>query len=358
MIRRQLRRDGAMPFSRYMEYALYQPGLGYYSGGAAIFRQDGDYITAPELSPLFAQALSAQVGELLRLMPEPCILEAGAGRGVLAADLLAALETAGRLPEKYLLLELSADLRERQRETLRRRVPHLLDRVAWLDRLPTGKLRGLILANELLDAMPVDLFDMRDGVARELLVDWRDGFVLYPGAALPERIQQRLRPLALADGYRSECNQRAEAWVATMADLLHTGALLLIDYGFPRNEYYHPQRSEGTLMCHYRHRAHDDPLVLTGLQDITAHIDFTAMAEAGTEAGLSLAGFLPQAEFLLNCGIMDWVTDTANNPASASALKRLLLPGEMGELFKVIAFQKGLDASLRGFARGDRRYRL
>lgn len=360
-IRAQIQDNRGIAFSRYMELALYQPGLGYYGGGSSIFSSGGDFVTAPELTPLFAQALARQVGDILQTLPAAEVLEAGAGSGILAVGLLQALEKSERLPDRYRILELSAPLRARQQQAIERTIPHLADRVEWLEQLPAESFSGLILGNELLDAMPVDLFQMEQGVAKELLVTWDEGFALQLGEALPRELQQRLEPLQLADGYRSECNRRAEAWIATIGQFLKQGAILLIDYGFPRTEYYHPERSSGTLMCHYRQHAHADPFFLPGLQDITAHIEFTAMAEAAVGAGMSVAGFIPQAEFLINCGITEWVEEGSKVETQltiANQLKKLLMPGEMGEMFKVIAFSKQLDLEWRGFSRGDQLYRL
>lgn len=360
---------GWISFARFMEIALYQPGLGYYSGGARKFGAAGDFVTAPELTPLFAQALAAQAEEILRLSA-PRIVEVGAGSGRLAADLLAELERRDALPESYAILELSGELRARQAATLATTAPHLAARVIWLDRLP-DRFDGLVLANELLDAMPVHRVVWGSAAAPHAVAErgvawendapcWRDR---PAGGRLRERAEAIAASLPLAAGQVGEIGLAAADWTATWATILGTGALLLIDYGFPQHEFYHPQRTDGTLMCHYRHRAHDDPFFLPGLQDITAHVDFTAIVEAGASAGLDLLGYTAQASFLLNCGLTDLLARTGD-PASvdylrqAQAAQKLLAPGEMGEIFKVMALGKGIDARLCGFIRGERSHRL
>ncbi len=360
---------GGLPFDRFMELALYTPGLGYYSGGACKFGAQGDFVTAPELSPLFAYALARQIGQVLGHLGGGEVLELGGGSGCLAADLLGDLQRLDRLPERYLMLELSAELRARQRATLEARVPDLAGRVQWLDELPAQALRGLVIANEVIDAMPVSRFRIeRCQVLEEYVVVHEGRFAaswcpattpgLAPGVA---RLAAELGPFA--DGYESEINLRASAWVAAIARRLDAGLLLLIDYGYPRREYYHPQRSAGTLMCHHRHRAHADPLVLVGLQDITAHVDFTTLAEAAVQAGLCVHGFAPQAHFLLASGMESYLErldpeDTAGRLQRLQEIKMLTLPSEMGERFKVLALSRGLDLALLGFALRDFRDRL
>jgi SAM-dependent MidA family methyltransferase len=353
---------GWIPFARYMELALYAPGLGYYSGGARKFGAAGDFVTAPELSPLFAEALAAQLEPVLAASA-PRLLEAGAGSGALALGLLRELERRGTLPERYEILELSGELRARQQDTLARGAPHLAGRVAWLDALPDS-FSGAVVANELLDALPVNI------------VAWREDGVFERGVALANgAFTWQDRPaagalLAVSQGltfvvppYVSEIALAARAWVAEWGRILRRGALLLIDYGFPQREYYHPQRAEGTLMCHYRHHAHGDPLWLPGLNDITAHVDFTAIAEAGHDAGLDVLGYTSQAQFLLNCGLAQLLEarqadGAAAYAALASGAQKLISPAEMGELFKVLMLGRGIDGPLQGFARGDRLHAL
>jgi len=363
---------GWIPFARYMELALYAPGLGYYSGGARKFGAAGDFITAPQLTPLFAQTLAAQALQVMAGSAE-YILEAGAGSGVLAAELLRELERLGALPERYLILELSGELRARQQATLTERVPQLLARVVWLDTLPQT-FSGLVLGNELLDAMPVELVEWRDdprnpaGPAqihqRGVSLDAQGGFAWAERPAQGPLLQAA-QNLPVAAPYVSEIGLAAGAWIAEWGRILERGALLLFDYGFPRHEYYHPQRSSGTLMCHYRHRAHDDPLWWPGLNDITAHVDFTAIAEAGFAAGLDLIGYTSQAQFLFNCGITAVIERLPRDGGRTSLAEtrnagKLISPDEMGELFKVIALGHGLTElePLLGFARGDRSHAL
>lgn len=357
---------GSLGFDRFMELALYAPGLGYYSAGSCKFGEAGDFVTAPELSPLFSRCLAHQCAEVLAVIDGGAILEFGAGSGVMAADLLADLESSDALPSKYYILELSADLRARQQETLREKVPQLLERVSWLDGLPEAGFRGVVLANEVLDAMPVHRFRVRNAKPYELcVVPEGEGFALReeePGEELAAAIAKLQQQVEFPEGYESEVNLRAEEWVRGLAAFLEQGVALLIDYGFPRNEFYHTQRSRGTLMCHYRHRAHEDALILPGLQDITAHVDFTAMAEAAVEAGLSVRGYTSQANFLLANGLTELLNEVQGDMRQqltlAGQVKRLTMPGEMGELFKVMALARGWDRPLQGFAMRDERGRL
>lgn len=354
---------GAIPFARYMELALYTPGLGYYSGGQQKFGEHGDFVTAPELGPVFAQCLARQCAQILEHLDGGEMLEAGAGSGVLAADLLSELEQLGRLPAHYRILELSTELRARQSQTLGARVPHLVERVQWLDRLPEKHWRGIVLGNELLDAMPVERFRVTERGIAQLQVGFEDHGFVWREREASTALQQRIAPLNLPPGYASEAGLVAEAWVQSIAENLEQGVLLFMDYGFPRAEFYHPQRSGGTLMCHYRQRAHDNPFQLVGLQDITAHVDFTAMAVAGRAAGLDLLGYTSQAMFLLGCGLDEIAAPSESQNdrsrlALTAAIKKLTLPHEMGELFKVLALGRGFDTPLRGFALQDRGNRL
>jgi SAM-dependent MidA family methyltransferase len=348
---------GWIPFVRYMELALYAPGLGYYTAGARKFGEAGDFITAPELSPLFGRTLARQAAEIIE-SSAPHILELGAGSGKLAVDMLTELERLGSLPDSYSILEVSADLRERQQERLRGSLPHLLGRVRWLDALPE-KFSGAIIANEVLDALPVHVLHWRDTAISERGVSLGEhGFVWEErpigAAALLDAAEQ----INVPDDYVSEICLAARGLVNSLAQRLEQGAMLFIDYGFGVREFYHPQRSAGTLMCHYRHHAHDDPFFLPGLQDITAHVNFTDIAECGIDAGLELMGYTTQAFFLLNCGITELLKNVSPEnlrdylPLSAQ-LQKLTSPAEMGELFKVIALGKKMANPLSGFARGD-----
>ena len=352
---------GWIDFARFMELALYAPGLGYYTAGARKFGADGDFVTAPELSPLFARSLAPQAAQIM-VASGPRIIEAGAGTGRLAADLLLTLEALDSLPESYAILDLSPDLRQRQAATLEQRAPHLLDRVQWLDRLPQ-RFSGLVLGNEVLDAMPVHAVAWREsGIFERGVGIGPAGFAWEERPATGELLA-RAQSLAVEctippAGYMSEIGLAAPAWVASWGPILERGALLLLDYGFPRQEFYHPQRGGGTLMCHYRHHAHPDPFHLPGLTDITAHVDFTAAAEAGFAAGLEVLGYTAQGQFLMNAGLLDCLSSLAPGSSeyfkAAAMVQKLVQPHEMGELFKVIALGKGPAEPLLGFQRGDR----
>jgi len=351
--------NGAIDFRRFMELALYAPGLGYYASTARQFGEHGDFTTAPELSPIFGQCLARQCAEILDQLGGGSILEAGAGRGTLCVDILSELERSGQLPEQYLILELSTALKGEQQQQIEARLPHLAKRVQWLTALPTSGFLGVVLANELLDAMPVDLFQVTKSGIRQLQVRCGNGDFAWSTRDADAGIVERIAPLGLPSDYVSEIGLVAEAWIRTVGASLREGLLLLIDYGFPRREFYHPQRTHGTLMCHYRHRVHADPLVLPGLQDITAHIDFTAIAEAGDAAGLQCLGYTSQAAFLLATGIEQTApAEPAVHTQWAEQVRKLTLPHEMGEFFKVMALGRGLDSPLRGFALSDRRVGL
>ena len=356
---------GWISFARFMEQVLYAPGLGYYAAGARKFGAAGDFVTAPEMTPLFGEALANQVAQVLRLS-SPQILEVGAGSGRLAADLLLSLERLGALPERYAILDLSADLRQRQRQTIEAAAPHLLARVEWLDRLPE-RFSGAVVANELLDAMPAHVVAWReDGIAERGVTVAADGQFAWEErpatGALLAAAEEIGRQCSLPPGFESEISLAVRAWAAEWGHRLERGALLLIDYGFPRREFYHQQRGRGTLMCHYRHHAHPDPFYLPGLQDVTVHVDFTSVIAAAHPVGLELLGYATQGQFLLNCGILDRLAALPNaTPAyirASGAVNMLVMPHEMGELFKVIAIGRGIDETLLGFAAGDQSRRL
>jgi SAM-dependent MidA family methyltransferase len=357
--------DGAggwMPFSRYMEAALYAPGLGYYAAGAMKFGAAGDFVTAPEMTPLFGRTLAHAIAPVL-VETRGEVLELGAGSGRLAADMLGELERVNALPSRYLILEVSADLRQRQQENIARELPQLAGRVRWLDALP-AHFSGVILGNEVLDALPVELVHWTENapLARGMVVE-ADAFSWQDRAIDDPVLRARADALNLAPGYLSEINLAADALITSLAQCLDHGLILMIDYGFSASEYYHPQRHMGTLRAHYRHHALDDPFYLPGLCDLTAHVDFSAVARAGRAAGLELAGYASQASFLLNSGLTELLMQTPPSDAvaylpQANAVQRLVSPAEMGELFKVIGFGKGGIAPLAGFARGDRRHSL
>lgn len=360
---------GNISFSQFMALVLYSPGLGYYSAGADKLGAQGDFVTAPELSPLFSRCFARQCQEILGFMEGGEILELGAGTGKMAAEILAELNTLDTLPNRYNILEVSGDLRARQRQTLTTRAPQLAERVRWLDRLPDPGFRGVIVGNEILDAMPVERFRITQDGPRPLHVTCeKDHFVDCEGPTnkdLTDRIAALEDTLGhtLPLGYESEINSQLNPWLTTFAERLETGALLFVDYGYPRREYYHPQRRMGTLVCHYRHRVHSNPFILPGLQDITANVDFSAVADAAIDAGLELAGYTSQGYFLLGCGLETLLAevdpnDTPRYLERVRQVKLLTLPGEMGERYKAIALTKGLSKPLRGFSYYDERKRL
>lgn len=352
---------GAIPFSRFMELALYAPRVGYYSAAQPKFGEHGDFVTAPEISPLFSRCVANQVAQVLTQLGEGDVLEAGAGSGALAAGLLLALNALGRLPQRYLILELSAGLRALQRATIEQQAPHLLARVQWLDALPDHGFCGVILGNELLDAMPVERFRVTDDNIVEQHVSWNGEQFTTCERPAGTAVKVKAGALQLAPGYASEIGLQADAWVRSVSVRLARGVILLLDYGFPQTEFYHPQRTQGTLMCHYRHRNHGDPLMLVGLQDITAHVDFTAIAEAAHDTGLDVLGYTSQAAFLIGCGLTEMAVEPLEARAQmerAHAINKLTAPQEMGELFKVIALGRNVRGPLRGFVVQDRRSRL
>lgn len=354
---------GSVDFARFMELALYAPGLGYYVADERQLGAAGDFVTAPELGSLYGRCLARQCAEALALVGGGGILEVGAGSGALAADILTELGRLGCLPQSYDILEISPFLRQRQRDTLARRARPQLERVRWLEDLPERGFRGVVIASELLDAMPVARFQIAEqGVVGARVVD-DAGALGWGQGAVEAVLRERIEPLGLPVGYVSEVNVHAEAWVGTLADVVEAGLLLIVDYGFPMHEFYHPQRDRGTLMCHYRHRAHDDPLIHVGLQDITAHVNFSAIAAAAARGGLEVLGYTQQAPFLISLGLLEAVetvpaTDISGHARIAQEVKRLTLPSEMGELFKVLALGRGLTAPLAGFALQDHRTRL
>jgi len=363
-VRREIESAGGwISFARYMELTLYAPGLGYYSAGARKLGPDGDFTTAPELTPLFGHCIAQQAREILALGMDE-ILEVGAGSGALAAALLEELDRQGAVPQRFLILELSADLRARSRDALAARVPHLMERVAWLNVLPPD-FAGLVIGNEVLDAMPAHVVRAgADGIEEGGVVASR-GERPFEWSFRPAtgELRAAAERLGLAPGYTTEIGLAARAFVRSIGAILERGVMLFVDYGFPAREFYHPQRAQGTLMCHYRHRAHADPFFLPGLQDLTAHVDFSAVAAAAAAAELELLGYASQEQFLVNCGITDLMLRTPPEDAArylpqAAAAAKLLSPAEMGELFKAIAFGRGVPDALRGFASGDRRHTL
>jgi len=353
---------GQIPFATFMHYALYTPGLGYYSSDARKFGAAGDFVTAPELSPLFAHCVARQCQQILTELDAGVVLEFGAGSGALAAGVLKTLQALDCLPHEYWILEVSADLRQRQQAFLQAELGDFFPHIRWLDQLPDTPFEGVILANEVLDAMPVHKFRVQAESVEELHVgvDTAQQFVWQPLPAANPHLLNAVEGLrhGLPNGYESEINLAATAWLRAIAVLLQRGLILLIDYGFPQRVYYHPQRDGGTIMCHYRHHSHPDPLCYVGLQDMTAHVDFTALAAAADDAGLQVSGYTSQANFLLSCGLLAQLNQYDPNSAEyirlAQQAKLLLLPSEMGELFNVLALTQGWRAPLLGFERDER----
>lgn len=362
---------GRLSFADYMDMALYEPGLGYYSAGLAKLGEEGDFVTAPELGSLFGQCLARQmreVGDALDDAPGDgrwSVLEIGAGTGRLAADVLAALAAdGGALPDRYRILERSADLRAVQAATLEERVPTLAGLVEWLDAPPEKPWRGMLLANEVIDALAVERFRITTAGVDQLgvrfdgaLPDWDAWPASDALAGRVAAVQTRL-PEPLPEGYESELCLSLPAWLEAVTASLSRGVALFIDYGYPRSVFYHPERREGTLVCHYRHRAHFDPFTWPGLQDLTAFVDFTALAEAADAAELDVAGYAPQNLFLFGCELETIAASLPDLPprerqALAHELRELTLPGAMGEKFQVMALTRAFDSPLRGFAHGN-----
>ena len=370
---------GWISFAEFMQMALYAPGFGYYAGGAKKFGLGGDFVTAPEISPLFAQTIAAQYAQLQALWVLACgasekddvklkqhsILELGAGTGQLAVNLLLELEYLNALPAHYFILEVSAHLQQVQRKTCQTELSQqLYEKLVWLNQLPKT-FDGLVLANEVLDAIPAHIVHKtasgwcERGVTFKLDFEWQDADFSQP--SLAQYLAAHL-PDDLPIGYITEANPAACALVCSLGEMLETGAILLIDYGFSAAEYYHPQRNLGTLMCHYQQLAHDNPLVNIGLQDITAHVDFTSISMLCEPISMSLAGYVSQAQFLINCGILNilqrYSPEDVEYMKLAAAAQKLLSPAEMGELFKVICLTKNMDEPLIGFMQGDKAHTL
>lgn len=369
-IRIEIKKKGSITFRRYMEMALYEPALGYYVAGMHKIGEQGDFITAPEVSPLFSQCLAQQCKDVLQtvLLNEKqngSILELGAGTGIMATEILLALEKENCLPENYYILDLSPDLQQRQKEILELRAPHLLKLVTWLAQLPKH-FSGIILGNEVLDAMPVDIFTQQNDSVFKHHVVWEDGKLCEQLQTADDAFTQKILALNIphyATPYTSEINPNLDGWFKTLAECLHTGVILLADYGHPRKEYYFEERNQGTLICHYQHLVNEAPLHYTGLQDITASVDFTAVAESADDAGLTVAGFTSQATFLANCDLEPLFMNTLKEKPEeqyklAQQVRTLSLPAEMGERFKFIALSKNYKQMLKGFSNTDQRVRL
>jgi SAM-dependent MidA family methyltransferase len=358
---------GWIAFERFMDLALYAPGYGYYSAGAQKLGADGDFTTAPEVSALFGACVARQCAEILRELPGGCIVEIGAGSGRMAVDILSRLETLDSLPAHYSILEVSAELRDRQRTLIAKRLPHIAARVRWLDHPLDTSFDGIVLANEVLDALPVARFRWLQSGVEELGVAQHAGQFLWEAhpasGAMARACDELQRAAGWDEGYVSEYCPRLVAWAHAVTHSLRKGAALWFDYGLPRTQYYLPERHEGTLVCHYRHRIGTDPFAHVGLQDITAWVDFTRVAEASRESGFELAGFTTQAHFLAAIGIDQEMHLAAAEDANlfarfANQARQLMLPGEMGERFKVMAWLRGIDMPLSGFGLRDLRHTL
>lgn len=362
-IARQIQQQGGwMSFADFMQQLLYTPHLGYYSGDGNKFGVGGDFVTAPEMSALFAQAMARQ---LLPVLAETGgdVLELGAGTGKLAQGLLQTMHAEQQLPGRYAILEVSANLRARQQQLLQATLPaEVFARVTWLDTLP-AQWHGVVVGNEVLDAIPAHLVQWQQGAWVERGVAFDGEFVWQQRPLTTPALVAAIDSSVLPDGYLTEVNPAAQGLIASLASMLQQGLILLPDYGFAAREYYHPQRRQGTLMCHYQHHVHDNPLIYPGLQDVTAHVDFTAMAETAVAHGLDCAGYTTQAQFLINCGILSLLqaldpADSARYLPQVAAVQKLLSPAEMGELFKVLALSKGVTLPLLGFVQGDKRHQL
>jgi len=362
-MRQQIQQQGGwISFADYMHMALYTPQLGYYSGEASKFGRSGDFVTAPEISPLFAYAIANQIGQVLSQAGGD-VLELGAGTGKLAICILQRLDQLGQLPEHYYILDVSANLRERQRNSMKEVLSsEVFSRVHWLDALPE-KLTGVVIGNEVLDAIPVQIVQWQNGRWQKRGVAYDQTFIWQNRPVQDHALVERIDTSQLPEGYITEVCPAAQGLIVSLGSMLQKGLMIFLDYGFSAREYYHPQRHQGTLMCHFQHYAHDDPFVYPGLQDITAHVDFTAMAEAALNSGLNCAGYTTQAQFLMNCGILQLLEevppeDQARYLPMVAAVQKLLSPAEMGELFKVLALSKGIGDGLLGFVSGDKRHQL
>lgn len=342
---------GSISFAEFMQEALYAPGLGYYSAGAKKFGAGGDFVTAPEISPLFGNVLARQCADVLQQLPGSQLLEPGAGSGALAVSLLSKLDELNALPDKYLILEVSADLQQRQQQFLQQEIPHLADRVTWLTELPHN-FTGVIVANEVADALPFERVVKRQEGLQQFRVGVEDEEFVWRLAAAPELLQQAISDIEaelgepLADEYETEYSPAVPNWIDDLSTSLNAGLIFLFDYGVTRREYYAPDRCEGWLRCHFRHRAHNNPLILPGIQDLTAWVDFSSVAQAARAAGLEVAGFVTQAHFMLHGGLDEELTDFTSLPVVqqlelSRQVKLLTLPGEMGESFKCIGLSRG-----------------
>lgn len=363
-----IQNGGAISFAEYMQMVLYQPGLGYYTSGLQKFGAGGDFITAPEVSPLYSQCIARQIIEISDKLSDFSILEFGAGSGVMAADILLELQRQAVLPESYQILEVSSELRQRQRDTIAARVPELLERVVWLETLPEN-FNGVVLANEVLDAMPVECFRRQTDSIEQMQIRFEAGGLRSDYRSADTAVREAVAAIEqacgaqLPDNYCSELNLHHRPWIEALFSSMQRGVVLLIDYGYGVNEYYHAERSLGTLMCHYQQRAHPDPLWYPGVQDITCYVNFSEVAHAAVDTGFTMLGYTFQSTFLIGAGLAELHQEQVNDDVRtqvqlAQQIKTLTLPSEMGERFKVMGMGKGFDEPLRGFGMKDLRNRL
>ena len=359
---------GVISFAEYMQHALYAPGLGYYVAGTTKFGADGDFVTAPEVSPLFGHVLATQCAQVLAEMGHGDLLEFGAGSGALAVQVLEKLDALDSLPKRYQILEVSADLQQRQEALINEKLPGLATRVEWISSWPSG-FCGVLLANEVVDALPVERFTKDAGSVMQLCVACEQGALRWQRRPAPEPLARAVANIEtrlgreLEDGFESEVCLALEPWIARLSEMLTAGMAFLFDYGTSGREYYGPERNEGWLRCHFRHRAHDDPLILPGIQDITSWIDFSALAEAAARAGLDVAGYVTQAHFLIEGGLYEELGEFARkSPQEQLELSRqtklLTLPTEMGENFKCIGLSRGDVSPPTAFRHADRAHHL
>ena len=364
---------GQIGFDQYMAMALYQPGLGYYAAGSQNFGASGDFITSPEVSPLFAQSIARQVKQVMAELHQPVLIEFGAGSGILAVDLLLELEVLESLPREYWIVEVSAELQQRQQSRIKELCSHLADRVVWLQQLPEQAVEAVVIANEVLDAMPIIAFEKQNATLFERVVVSDDEQLAWSLKPSDEKLQTEVLKIeesieqTLPDNYRSEYNPSIKPWLTTLSGLIKKGLVLLVDYGYDAREYYSAERVMGTMMCYYRHRAHEDFFFYPGVQDLTAFVDFTAVAEAAIATEFDVMGYTTQVQFLFGCGLGEIFenkmaqlsdVDVKKQLHLSQQVKTLTLPGEMGERFKVMALGKGIEASLIGFSVADFRTRL
>lgn len=359
---------GSISFAEFMHHALYAPGLGYYAAGASKFGEEGDFVTAPEVSPIFGRILARQCKAVFEELGGGSILEYGAGSGRLASDILATLEQLDALPERYEILEVSGELQQRQAQLLREDVPHLMSRIAWLDAPPQGH-SGVMIANEVLDAFPVERFRKTESGIAQLRVRRNGERFATTEAPAPRKLLARVEAIeaslgdALPIGYVSEVSLAVPDWIVSLGRSLQQGIAFLFDYGVTRREYYARERSAGWLRCHFRHHVHDNPLILAGIQDLTAWVDFNTVAESAVAAGLDVAGYSAQAQFLLGGGLEAELEDFASLPVSrqlqlSGQIKTLTLPTEMGERFKCMALRRGNIGTPSAFSLADRTHTL